>query len=411
MPVPRCTIERLQWQDRALGSVPLPRAPLTFLESFGSGLSRRACDPPGYFWAAGDRGPNLKVKTLLSRYGATHLAALGAVSGAKVMPRLDIGPRIARLRIDGDSVALVQSFPVQGDTGRPVSGLPMPASLHTISEPAFDLDGRPIAADPSGLDPEGIAALEDGSFILSEEFGPSLVRLDADARVIARHVPQGTGLVGAGYPVHESLPAIAGKRQLNRGFEAIAVSPDQKSLFVAFQSPLAHPDEEAHKRARHVRLWRLDPATMQVLAQYLYPLDPPGSFLRDGREGDVDWGDLKVSEMVCLPGGSLLVLERASLTTKIYKVSLDESLALGPEHLERETRPTIEELSAAGGPLPQLEKQLLFSSDDAPEVSADLEGMAVLSPRELLLVNDNDFGVEGAATAFWRLTFDDPVLG
>jgi hypothetical protein len=36
--------------------------------------------------------------------------------------------------------------------------------------------------------------------------------------------------------------------------------------------------------------------------------------------------------------------------------------------------------------------------------------MAILSPTELLLVNDNDFGVEGAETSFWRITFEEPVL-
>jgi hypothetical protein len=39
----------------------------------------------------------------------------------------------------------------------------------------------------------------------------------------------------------------------------------------------------------------------------------------------------------------------------------------------------------------------------------DLEGMALLSDRELLLVNDNDFGIEGVATAFFRVTFDRPL--
>jgi hypothetical protein len=53
----------------------------------------------------------------------------------------------------------------------------------------------------------------------------------------------------------------------------------------------------------------------------------------------------------------------------------------------------------------------LFSTDDHPEVAADLEGMAILSPTELLLVSDNDFGVEGAETSFWRVEFPEPLPG
>jgi hypothetical protein len=37
--------------------------------------------------------------------------------------------------------------------------------------------------------------------------------------------------------------------------------------------------------------------------------------------------------------------------------------------------------------------------------------MAILSPTELLLVTDNDFGVEGAETSFWRVTFEESLLG
>jgi hypothetical protein len=36
--------------------------------------------------------------------------------------------------------------------------------------------------------------------------------------------------------------------------------------------------------------------------------------------------------------------------------------------------------------------------------------MTILSPTELLLVNDNDFGVEGAETSFWKIRFEEPVL-
>jgi hypothetical protein len=106
----------------------------------------------------------------------------------------------------------------------------------------------------------------------------------------------------------------------------------------------------------------------------------------------------------------LLVLERGSLTTKLYRVRLDEALALPAEQLDVATRPTLEERSGGGEPLPALAKELLFSSDNHPQIGADLEGVALLSDRELILVSDNDFGVEGAVTGFWRLRFDQPIL-
>ncbi|HYW16588.1 MAG TPA: esterase-like activity of phytase family protein [Allosphingosinicella sp.] len=404
------TVERLDWADAPLGEIQLPKGTMRFRSGFGSGLSRRTGDAPGIVWAAGDRGPNIKVKTAVELYGLDRLEALASEDGAKIMPRLDLGPALAELRIAGDRVELVRNLRIADSSGRPVSGLPIPGGPHTRHEPAFDLDGRKLPPDPSGLDTEGVAALADGGFWVSDEFGPSLLRLDPDGRVLKRLIPQGTELEGSAYPVDSCLPAIAARRQLNRGFEAIALSPDGRWLFVAFQSPLAHPDEAAHEQARHVRLWRLDSETGELAAQYLYPLDPPETFERDREKGPLGRCDLKVSELCFVGDDSLLVLERGSETTKIYRVAPGESDALPPEHLEVANRPTVEELSAGEIWLPVLAKSLLFSSDDAPEVGADLEGMAILSPTELLLVNDNDFGVEGAETGFWRVRFDQPLL-
>lgn len=36
--------------------------------------------------------------------------------------------------------------------------------------------------------------------------------------------------------------------------------------------------------------------------------------------------------------------------------------------------------------------------------------MEMLSPTELLLVNDNDFSVEGARTQFWRVKVREKLL-
>ena len=409
VPTPAVTVQKLAWTDPPLGSIDLPKAPLVLRASFGSGLTRRPGDPPGRIWAVGDRGPNIKVKDALNLYGAEELAPLADVSGAKIMPRTDVGPEIAELQLHEDRVELIRVIRLTGPDGTPVSGLPVPGSAYVRSEPVFDLQANPIAPDPGGLDTEGIAALPEGGFWIGDEFGPSLVRVDAEGRILRRLVPAGGGLDAQPTP-EPCLPALAARRQINRGFEALALSQDGASLFLAFQSPLAHPDEAAHEQAAHVRLWRLDAQSGAVHAQYLYPLDPPESFGRDIEAGAFEGKDVKVSEIACLGAQALLVLERGSQTTKLYRVELDETLALGAEHLEVATSPTIEQLSGAGAPLPALAKELLFTSDNHPEVERDLEGVALLSNRELILVSDNDFGVEGAETTFWRLRFADPVL-
>jgi hypothetical protein len=58
----------------------------------------------------------------------------------------------------------------------------------------------------------------------------------------------------------------------------------------------------------------------------------------------------------------------------------------------------------------QAEKRMLVSSDEHRGIGPDIEGMALLSPRELVICSDNDFGVEGAATGFWRITLDEALV-
>ena len=405
---PEAILTAIQYEDELLATLELPSGNLRILRGVGSGLTTRLGAPSGTFWAVGDRGPNIKVQVAVASLGLSHLAEHADLDGAKVMPCPNIGPAISKMRLEDDKVVLVRSFPLRDKSGRPLSGLPTPGSAASRNEPAFALDGSPIQSDPSGADTEGIAACLDGSFFVGDEYGPSVFHVAADGEVLARWVPAGLEplFAQADYPVVGNLPAIASSRRLNRGFEGLALSPDGKSLFLAFQSPLAHPDEQAHRKAMHVRLWQLDTVTGEVIAQYLYPLDQPTSFGRDIEHGDVARRDIKVSELVMIAPDRLLVLERMSQTTKLYAVWLDPSRAAGREHLDTATTPTIEVLSALGELEPQspvLAKSLVLNTDDFPQVDADLEGLILLSARSLLLVNDNDFGVEGVQTRFWRV--------
>jgi hypothetical protein len=323
----------------------------------GSGLARRRTDPPGRVWGLGDRGPNLKVKAAVERYGLEHLGPLASRPGAKVLPLPQFQPLLAELQVEGDSVTLIRTLPLRTPKGA-LSGLPPPGGADAAMEPAFDLSGRPLAADPDGVDPEGLAASADGGFWVSEEYGPSILRVDREGGVQARWTPAG-----------------AGRRRLNRGFEGLAISPDERWLYGLFQSGLEGEPEMA------TRIWTLDTTDRSLAADHAYPFDAPESFTEDEA---VEPADLKACELVCLGTGRLLVLERVTRSARIYRV----------------------ELGAAGVPLA---KTLVFSTDHHDGVGPDLEGMCLLSDHELLLVTDNDFGVEGAETRFYRLTFDAPL--
>ena len=374
--------------------------------SLTSGLTRAPHDPPGVFWGIGDRGPNLKPKVAVERYGLTALAPFADDDGVKVMPLPEVGPRLARFRIEGDTVVLEAAVPLRSADGTAMSGLPPRAGAGQETELALSLGGVNLGCDPDGADTEGLAALPDGRFWIADEYGPSLLLVGRDGMVERRLIPEGTAdcYAGSRVPVIEALPRLAAARKLNRGFEGLALSPDGAVLYVAFQSPLAHPDRAAHEGSGVVRIWALDAATGAFLREFAYPLDSPDSFERDpGARRE----DIKLSELATLPDGSLLVLERVTLSTRFYRVEPLPELALPAEFLDPEHRPTLEQLGAKG--VPTLAKQLIFSTDDHPEIDGDLEGLIVLDHRTLLIANDSDYGTEGAETRFWRVILSAPI--
>jgi len=363
----------LEWRDPPLREIALPARPLRLTLGIGSGLSRRAGDPPGRFWGLGDRGPNMKVPLAIERYGLTNLEPLRGLDGAKILPAPEIGPTLAELQLDGRRIDLIRTLTLRTPAGAPVSGRAPSESGDAAMEPTFDIEGRLLPPDPAGADTEALASLADGSFWVGEEYGPSLLNVDADGVVRRRWAPKGIRLAGA-KPV---LPARAGLRRTNRGFEGIALSPDERWLYVALQS--APVDEDP----RATPIWKLDAGSGKLALEAAYPFDPPESFLADAEAGKVRHADLKICELACLAEDQLLVLERISKSAHIYRV----------------------ELTRHG----HARKTLVFSTDEAGGVAADIEGMTLLSDRELILATDNDFGVEGAATRFYHLAFHRPL--
>lgn len=358
------TVEALGWTD-----VPLAAGDTNLTLGLGSGLTAR----DGRLFAVTDRGPNLFVAEAIAAYGAPGLEALRGIREAKVMPRPAEGPEIVELHVDGTEIRLMRRMPLRTRSGRRLSGSPPPGA----AEPLFATDGQPLPPDALGADTEAIAVMPDGGFFVADEYVPSLLKVDAEGVVSARWVTAGCEAMLAhdDVEVRGVLPERAIRRRANRGVEALCASADGRWLYVGFQSALDGDDQGA------VPIWKLDAQSGALIAEWLYPFDAPETFQRDADRRKVGPGDLKVCEIAWAGEDRLVVLERIAHSTKLYAVDLARLPA----------------------------KRLLLSTDVHPEVGADLEGMALLSPTEILLVSDNDFGVEGASTAFWRVTLDAPI--
>ncbi len=393
-------VKAIQVVHRALDVVHFGAAAgtdITFTTGIGSGAYHRPGDGPDVVYTTSDRGVNIKCKDSLKTAGLT-LCAKG-----KIFPVPTFSPSIYRLeRTGGDDGrwAVAGVIQLKDADGNAISGLANPLQA-TNTESAFDISGAPMALDPEGVDTESLVRLADGTFWLGEEYGPSLVHVEATGEIIERLVPQGLAgdLAAANYPVSGTLPAILMKRKLNRGIESIAVSPDQQWLYFAVQSPLANPNTAAYKASRSVRVFKVERATQSVVGEYLYRIDLPTTFLADTTTKQ---SKVKVSEMVAIGTDRLILLERVTHTTKLYKVDLNGATnILGSVWDDTTTSPTLEQLAdpASVGITVLAKTAVLDSAVELPGLLPDkVEGVALMDDETLFLINDNDFGIKGATT-------------
>ncbi|WP_327327615.1 esterase-like activity of phytase family protein [Streptomyces sp. NBC_01210] len=374
-----------------LGDIPLGRfsnalLPGTVADDRGVDLGGIGSDlypagRKGEFWTVTDRGPNGQIK----------------VDGKKrrTFPVSGFDPAIVKVRVSGDQVRVITAIPITTPSGKPVTGLSNQAAR---DEAPYTYDAKtPLSYDPNGLDTEGIVRAADGSFWLADEYGPSLVHVSARGRVLARYVPEGLKLTGAGYPVVEALPGILLQRKTNRGFEGLTQLPSG-DLVLAVQSPLSVPDAHAGEASRNARLLRFSPRKRAVTAEYAYRFDAVD--VVDPSEDDTS--ELKISSVVAIGRDSLLVQERTDKTSRLHRVTLPRGGGiLGGAWDDTATSPSYEQLedpSAAG--VPVLRKSLVVDFGKVAGVPGKVEGIALVGRNTLALINDNDFGMTDGPEAF-----------
>jgi hypothetical protein len=134
------------------------------------------------------------------------------------------------------------------------------------------------------LDPEGIAFAPNGTWYVSDEYGPFVYRFDSTGALLgtlplpAAYLPK----IGPSYPrvtdfLNASVAATNDSgRYINRGMEGLSVTPDGKKLVACLQSPLVQ-DGENRNPSRNVRILVYDidplsPTFEQPVAEYVHVL-------------------------------------------------------------------------------------------------------------------------------------------
>ena len=385
--------------------------------SAGAGAYRAPSDPPGRIWTITDRGPSIDCNEERDVIGPDDKQICVTGKRGKIYLVPGFAPSIYAIDIGPQKTArFAEMIPLKGASGRPLSGLPNPVEK-ARPETAYGTDGQVIASDPSGIEPGALVRLKDDSFWVADGFGPSLLEVAPDGTIRRRIVPQviGDELREADYPVDPGLPGIFALRQVGRGFDGLAVSPDEAFIFAAMTSPLMNPSQEVFRAASALRILKLDRATGKLLDQYVYELDAPDAFQGDsGVTGrPARQSDIRVMEIAALDATRLVVLERFRNLSRIYRIDLGAAVPLPRGFDDAALQPGLEGLPraqwAAAGVVP-MGKTLLFQSDPAHGPAGRLSGMAVLSEREIAVIGNNDFGIDGSRTQMFRLTFPAPFL-
>jgi len=231
------------------------------------------------------------------------------------------------------------------------------------------------------VDPEGVAAVSDGSFWIASEGAGNLVDGVSNPDSQPFTTPNLLLHVGPGGEIEGvvQLPLDLILDQLRFGFEGVAMVEDKGSesngmIFVAFQRAW----QAAGDPADHVRIGRYDAATGEWAFAY-YPLDTPTS---------PNGGWVGLSELTYVGEDTFLVIERDDQAgpdariKRIYSFSIADIEFMG--HGETPNFGVVEKT---------LIRDIFFEQDFAPTggyVLEKLEGLAVLPGGVVIVVNDND---------------------
>ena len=385
---------------------------------FGSDAAAHPTNP-NQFYVLTDRGPNADFN--------------GCAGAGKLFLTPNYTPRIGLFELQANSqIIKIKDILLKDTHGHPITGLPNPKSLGGTNEIPYDIDGQlmvmnfqmlfdetsnPIRTDINGLDPEGLAALNDGSFWISDEYGPHLVHYDADGIELARINPfandeRNNVIINSKTIL---LPAEFANRRANRGMESLTITPDQTTLVGVIESSLDNPDKVG-RDADVTRIITINVVTGYI-AQYLYRLDTA----KHVNSGIVAIND---HEFYIIEHDRKMPLQEVNAQKHIYKIDITQATNIeGVANQVMDNHYNLEQNEALGLMInaQTLEQFLAFDKQNwqvlaelnikpvrktlvvdvigAVDYPHDkLEGLWLRQDGSLGLLNDDDFSITDSAT-------------
>ncbi|PIF44860.1 hypothetical protein CLU96_1856 [Chryseobacterium sp. 52] len=336
---------------------------------FGSGAAAHPTRKEE-FYVITDRGPNTDY-----------------LNGKK-FPAPNFTPTIMHFKINAEgNIEVIKYIKLKNPSGQPITGLPNPAGMGSTGETAYDSSGNVLGTDNYGLDSESIVAAADGTFWVSDEYGPHIVHYNAEGIELERISPIG---VNTG---PRKLPAVLAKRRANRGMEGLCITPDGKMLVGTIQSTMYVPTKALATNTTLTRIVTFDIATGQT-RQYLYK--------QNGGASD------SVCDITAISSTEFLVIERDGNfgsqggTKKVYRINIAgasdvngtditavDGLKINNKALEQST---WDEITNAG--IKPVSKTLAVDLVAKLGYEHDkFEGIVYLGNNKLAVFNDDDFGI------------------
>ncbi|KHN52351.1 esterase-like activity of phytase family protein [Pectobacterium fontis] len=331
----------------------------------------------------GKQGDDLVFATVTDRGPNADAPQVGEKE-AKIFASPNYAPLIMDIRVSAKAAEAIHARPLH-DTEGNITGLPLPTDfIGATNEVALNDALQPLSPRQRGLDTEGITPDGNGGFWLCDEYGPFLIHVDANGKILQKFGPTP---VDNEHSIASGLPNIIKWRQPNRGFEGLTRLPNG-TIVMAVQSTL-DIDGKTKNKAQFTRLVIFNPET-HTSRMVGYPIN-----IDSYKKAK----DAKIGDIVALDNQRILLVEQGAdkdkhMQNRIYLVDFSQASDLTPFDADGKSPEFDDPAQLKKRGITLAHKQEWVDLRKLGWQQEKVEGLALVDKQTLAVINDNDFGLQ-----------------